>query len=128
MTGETWLERSVGEYEEDPDYIAELLILGLNEQVVSRMQALGLRRSELAQRMGVTKAYITRILRGNPNLTLRSIAALSLALDTRPIVGLQPCRSVDELVHWSHFQTPEVILHYEPQEEGEAATAGALAA
>lgn len=128
MIDGTWLERSVVEYEEDPDYIAELLVLGLNEQVISRMQALGLRRSELAERMGVTKAYISRVLRGNPNLTLRSIAALSLALDTRPIVGLQPCRTVNEFVRWRHFQIPEVIPHYEPQEEGEAATASALAA
>jgi transcriptional regulator with XRE-family HTH domain len=128
VIGGTWLERSIAEYQEDPDYIAELLVLGLNEQVVSRMQAMGLRRSDLAQRMGVSKAYITRVLRGNPNLTLRSIAAVSLALDTRPIIGLQPCRTVNELVYWRHFQLPEVIASYERQEEDEAATAGALAA
>jgi transcriptional regulator with XRE-family HTH domain len=126
LSTEPWLERYVAEYQRDPDYIAELLVLGLNAQVVSRMEAMGVRRSDLARRMGVSKAYITRILKGNPNLTLRTVAALSLALETRPVIELQPCRTVDELC-W-HLQHREVTPHYGRQQEFDVAAASALAA
>lgn len=127
MSGECSLQGRLAQYQDDPDYIAEILVLGLNEQVVSRMEAMGLRRSDIARRMGVSRAYITRILRGNPNLTLRSIAALSVALDTRPIVELQPCRTVDEFVNW-RLQRRDVSLLYGPQQEFEVTAASALAA
>jgi len=126
LSTEPWLEQYVAEYQHDPDYIAELLVIGLNAQVVSRMEATGVRRSDLARRMGVSKAYITRILKGNPNLTLRTIAALSLALEARPIVGLYPCR-MDEFVNW-RLQGREMRPLYGSEQEFDDATASALAA
>jgi transcriptional regulator with XRE-family HTH domain len=127
LSTEPWLEQFVAEYQNDPDYIAELLAIGLNAQVVSRMEATGVRRSDLARRMGVSKAYITRLLKGNPNLTLRTVAALSLALETRPIIELQPCRTVDEFVNW-RLQGREVRPLYGSQQEFDVAAASALAA
>ena len=127
MSSECSLEGRLAQYQDDPDYIAEFLVLGLNEQVVSRMEAMGLRRSDIARRMGVSRAYITRILKGNPNLTLRSIAALSVALDTRPIIALQPCRTVGEFVNW-RLQGREVRPLYGSQQEFDVAAASALAA
>jgi len=126
VSTECSLHGQLAEYQNDPDYIAELLVLGLNEQVVARMQAMGLRRSDIARRMGVSKAYITRILRGNPNLTLRTVAALSLALDTRPIVGLHPCR-MDEFVNW-RLEGREVRPVYGSGQEIDIAATSALAA
>jgi transcriptional regulator with XRE-family HTH domain len=40
------------------------------------MEANGVSRSELARRLGVSPAYVTKVLRGNINFTLDSIVRL----------------------------------------------------
>lgn len=59
----------------------ERLILDVTEQIVSNMQECGVTRSELARRLGVTKPYITNILNGNRNMTLRTLVRFADALD-----------------------------------------------
>ncbi|MBK9110683.1 MAG: helix-turn-helix domain-containing protein [Nitrospira sp.] len=44
------------------------------------METSDLSRSELARRMEVSPAYITKVLSGNPNLTIKSLIKLSDAL------------------------------------------------
>ena len=81
MTDESWLDRAAGTYQRDPDFIAEGLSLELMEQATVLMDAAGITRAELAQRMGVSKPYVTRLFRAPANLTLRSLAQIALALD-----------------------------------------------
>lgn len=88
MVTRTWLQEQLEWYRADPDYLAELLLLDLNEQVVGRMTELELRRVDLAERMGVSRAYVTKLLRGSLSPTLRTIAALAIALDARPAIQL----------------------------------------
>ncbi len=52
------------------------------------METKGLNRSQLASLMGVSRAHITKMLNAPPNLTLRTIAQIAIALDTKPHVSL----------------------------------------
>ena len=44
----------------------------------------GITRSQLADTMGIPKSQVSRIFNAPPNLTLRSIARIALALEVRP--------------------------------------------
>ncbi|MBI2767624.1 MAG: helix-turn-helix transcriptional regulator [Chloroflexi bacterium] len=78
---------------EDPDYQFELLVIEIGEAIVARMKELGLNRSQLAERMGVSRARVTQVLRGSDNLTLKTLVAVAHALDASFTTRLSP-RSV----------------------------------
>lgn len=73
-------------YENDPDYIAEGLALQITEEASRLMGDASISRSALAELMGVSRSYVTRIFNAPPNLTLRSIAQLAIALGVKPRV------------------------------------------
>lgn len=78
------LETYYAKYENDADFVAEGLAVAIIENALEIMQRKGLRRSELAQAMGVPKSQVSRIFNAPPNLTLRSIVRLALALGVEP--------------------------------------------
>lgn len=49
-----------------------------------------LTRAEMARRLGVDRAVITRMLNGQTPLTTRSVAELAFAMDLEPTFGLHP--------------------------------------
>lgn len=55
--------------------------MDISASVYNRMKELGLSKSELAKRINVPPAQITEIIKGNQNLTLKTIAELENALD-----------------------------------------------
>lgn len=90
MQPRDWFERRLQEYKDDPDFQTELLLLDINEQIVERMVARGMRRSELAQRLGSSRAFVTKLLNGRPNLTLKTLVEVASALDLAIDVQLKP--------------------------------------
>ncbi len=61
-------------------YYEEDLLVTVAGRVVAAMNKHGVSRSDLARKMGVSPAYITKILRGHANLSLESLAKLAFAL------------------------------------------------
>lgn len=59
------------------------LVTGLTNEINWLMRERGLTRADLAARMGVSPGRVSQILGGGENLTLRTLAALSIALDAR---------------------------------------------
>jgi transcriptional regulator with XRE-family HTH domain len=76
-------------YKRDPDYQAERLSILLTEEIVRLMETEGVSRSELATRMGVSKARVSALLGGAPNMTLRTLAAIAVALESEVSIGLR---------------------------------------
>jgi plasmid maintenance system antidote protein VapI len=64
------------------DYWIAGAILEFTESVVREMARQGLTRTALAERLGATPAYVTKILRGKVNFTLATMVRLSCALGT----------------------------------------------
>lgn len=62
------------------EYRLEQVLFEVAEQTCKLVESQGITRSELAQRLAVTPAYITKLLNGNPNLTIESLLKLSDAL------------------------------------------------
>jgi transcriptional regulator with XRE-family HTH domain len=73
----------------------EALILDSTELISELMHEKGLTRAELAKLIGKTRAFVTQVLAGNRNMTLRTLADLAFALDARVNVVAQPLKSVN---------------------------------
>lgn len=59
------------------------LVTQLTNEVNWHMRERGLTRADLAARLGVSPGRVSQILSGGENLTMRTLAALSVALDAR---------------------------------------------
>jgi transcriptional regulator with XRE-family HTH domain len=68
----------------DPDglrlFQQERLILDVTTRLCTLMDVQGVSRTELARRLGVSKAHVTRLLEGSRNMTLRTVSDLFTAL------------------------------------------------
>src|SRR5258707_10401455 len=85
---------SFDRYIENPErrriFEQERLMVDATELLSIVMDMSGTRRGELAQRLGRSKAYVTQMLRGNQNLTLRTLADVFYALNCRLLMVAQP--------------------------------------
>ena len=61
-------------------YHEEGLFLDVATRVIDAMENRGITRSDLARRLGVNPAYITKILHGHANLSLESLAKVAFAM------------------------------------------------
>jgi transcriptional regulator with XRE-family HTH domain len=71
-------------YMEDEDFARlmaqEDLIMDVTESFCEVLEREKINRSDLAKKMGKTKGYISQLLNGGKNLTLRSISDLAFSL------------------------------------------------
>lgn len=88
--GVGWFSARLAELKRDPEYVAEALALDIIEQVLLHMEEQGITRSQLAERMKVSRPYITRVFDTPPNMTLETVARVALAVGTTPVVSLKP--------------------------------------
>lgn len=70
----------------------EELILEVTEAVSAVMQEEGITKAQLARRMGRTKGFITQLLSGSRNLTLRTLAGVADALESRVTITVSKDR------------------------------------
>lgn len=104
MTTETWLQSRIRDVAGRVGYELERLLVGINEQIVSEMEKEGISRAELAARMQVDKAQITRMLNGPSNLTLKTVVSAASALGCRV--------SVPELVKIAEKKNRAVVVRF----------------
>lgn len=65
-------------------------IQGFTEDLYTLMERRGVSRAELARRLETSPAYITKLLRGDANFTVRSMVRLARALDGHFVARLEP--------------------------------------
>jgi len=86
-------EQRATEAQIDEEMLA--LVTQLTNEVNWHMRERGLTRTDLAARMGVSPGRVSQILGGGENLTLRTLAALSTALDARFDIELSSPKAED---------------------------------
>jgi len=77
-----------------PEYWSERLRLDVADLVVSELDRLGLSPTELAQRMGISPALVTSMLRGNHDWTLDTLAKAGVVLGIQWLVASAPIDGV----------------------------------
>lgn len=85
-----WYKERVRGLENDPEFLLERVKLAFAEELCRLMEEQGLSHAQLAERLGTSRAYITRILRTDYNLTAETMVKLAQALDARVELSLVP--------------------------------------
>ncbi|MCZ7555454.1 MAG: helix-turn-helix transcriptional regulator [Bacteroidia bacterium] len=81
MQQSNWFAQQFAKFEKDPEFHAGVLRLSFYEDVLRIMEEKGINRSELAARLGCSKAYITKLFSDSTNVTIQTMAKISFALD-----------------------------------------------
>jgi transcriptional regulator with XRE-family HTH domain len=108
----------------------ERLFVDATELLCNIMESTGLKRNELAERLGTSKAFVTQILRGNKNLTLKTLADLFFALNHRLLMAAEPMTASAGFVvvrPWNQTQRVGNVV-IEPEEARDEEFAGGIAA
>ena len=71
-------------------YEQERLLVEATELLTEIMDKRGISRAQLAHKLGKSKAFITQVLRGNHNMTLRTLADLFAAIEYRLVMQAMP--------------------------------------
>lgn len=81
-------------------YHVEGIILAFTEEVARHQQEAGVSNSQLARKLGVSPAFVTKLLGGENNFTIETMVKVARALDCRLCVCLEPAGMQTE---WMHF-------------------------
>jgi transcriptional regulator with XRE-family HTH domain len=85
-------EKLLEKYENDPEYIAEGLLIDITEQIVDLVERAQLNRTQLAQKLNCSNAYVTKLLNGSENLTVKKLVQIAQALDCSIDLAFIPSR------------------------------------
>lgn len=96
-----WWEDLTERLEGDPEYLAEKIAADLALRVEGRLEERDMSRKDLADRLKVSKAYVSQVLNGHTNMTLLSLCKLAHALDLQIRIEMAP-RDVPAAVDSMH--------------------------
>jgi transcriptional regulator with XRE-family HTH domain len=88
------------------------LVTQLTNEITFHMRERGISRADLAARMGVSPGRVSQILGGGENLTLRTLAALAVALDARFDFELNSLKVDDTFTSHAKADTEAVQNHH----------------
>jgi transcriptional regulator with XRE-family HTH domain len=89
----------VRDVENSPDFLVEDVKLSFAEELTRLLADQHVSRTELADRMRTSRAYVTRILRTDYNLTVLTMVKVASALNARVSLHLRPVEA--ERTQWS---------------------------
>src|SRR6202011_380165 len=76
--------------QENPRFWEEMAILEFTESVVKRLKSVNLTRMDLASKMEVSPAFITKLMCGKNNFTMRTMVRVARSLGCELTIGLTP--------------------------------------
>lgn len=76
-------------------YAIEGLVTEAGEFIARLMQERGVTKADLARRLGKSRAYITQMLSGSANLTVRTLAEVAYALGAEVRLEAAPIEAVE---------------------------------
>jgi len=82
------------------------LVDTISDQIAAFMESEGITQAELARRMDVKPSFVSRVLAGDANPTLKTLAAIFYHLDTKLEARLVSANALD--VKWFAVRTNDV--------------------
>lgn len=76
-----WLKKEIEKYQNSEKFNLETKIINITERICERLKELGWSKKDLAKEMNSSQAWITKMLSGDNNFTLRTLIKLSIILD-----------------------------------------------
>ena len=77
------LRTDLADLENDPEFVAGYLKMQFVEDIYRLMAQQGLKPIHLAEKLGKSRQYVSRILNEKANFTFETMAAITCALDAR---------------------------------------------
>jgi transcriptional regulator with XRE-family HTH domain len=90
VSAEKWFKDELGTVRKTFEYRLERILIQLGEDICRLMRDQQISRAEVAERLGVSRAYVTKVLNGNPNLTIKTLLKLSDALGRELAIRFAP--------------------------------------
>jgi transcriptional regulator with XRE-family HTH domain len=93
MTEPTFSEYFESKYSSEPErrrYAQNSLIVDTAIAIDKALESSGIKQKDLATRLGRSEGYVSQVLSGGANLTLRTLADFAYALDRMVDVALKP--------------------------------------
>lgn len=81
MKDKSWLKKNIVKYSKSESYILEGKILDITEQISRGLIKKGLTKKDLADKLNSSQAYVTKLLNGSNNYTLKTLVKISESLD-----------------------------------------------
>lgn len=81
MERKTWFEKMLDSVKDSFEFRLETIILNLTEQICKRMKGKGIKKTQLAEKLHVSPAAVSKILNGNPNFTIKTLLLLADTLN-----------------------------------------------
>ncbi|MBN1866189.1 helix-turn-helix transcriptional regulator [Candidatus Sumerlaeota bacterium] len=78
----TYLQEAIERVRGNPAYLAERALWDFVRTVTDRLALTGMTKGELAKRAGLDEAQLSRILAGNHNMTVKTLARIASAFGT----------------------------------------------
>lgn len=88
------------ELEKSPRFRLEKLILDVLEKISIAMDEEGMNQAELARRLKTSRAFVTKLLNGYPNMTISTLFNISEALDRKIHFSLPSKNFETRTVSW----------------------------
>lgn len=85
------------ELEQSDVYHIEGAKVEIAEQIYLAMKRQGVSNAELARRLGKSRAYVTKVLQGSTNFTLKSLVKIARVLDCQLDLQFSPRHRASEL-------------------------------
>jgi len=106
-------KRIYEEAQKHADYWMEDLRLQFLNGILALMEEKGLSQRSLAEVMGVSEAYISRVFNGNveKNFTIRTLVELSRAVNAEVKISVTP--KVDQKAEWHALEYTCDNFHYD---------------
>ncbi len=99
------------------EYVAAGLCADIAKNIESLMKHQKISNVELAEKLECTKSYVTKLLRGDQNLSVKTLAKISIALDAEIKAAFIPKSAYAEL----NRQIKEYFVQQHAQQRQEAA-------
>jgi len=95
-------------FEEELAFETEMIVAAFLSEIEKAADEQGIKRKELAEKIGTSASYITQIMKGNKIPNLKTLTALGLAVgrkfDVRAVVSVQESRK--DLGNVKPYKTP----------------------
>ena len=93
MTNAEWIARQTRDKDARRNYERERLAVWAFDCIADAMEAHGKSKADIARALGTSRANITQLFGGERNVTLRTLADLAFACESRIVISTEPLRA-----------------------------------
>jgi transcriptional regulator with XRE-family HTH domain len=109
-----WWDNLTATVESTVEYQIESIAFNIAIQIQKRIREMNLAQKDLAKKLGVSKSYVSQLLKGKSNMTLETLIKVANVLGLKPEINLSPVTydiiTVEDEVSLAQYEEPTVLI------------------